>query len=78
VNTYNQVANFRFGNVDLPHCHQMAQVVIQEKVTLVLVSAVSVGRVEVHPLLYASTGSASFLQCHSGKEGIQCFGLDEA
>ena len=78
VNTQNKVANCRFGNGELPHCHQVEQVALRAAVASVLVSAVCVSRVEVHEFVCASGCSPYSLQHHFDNEGICLFGFDEA
>jgi len=78
VNTHNWVANCPFQNVEHPHCHQVAQWTFRAEVASVLVSAVSVGWVEVNLFLCTPSKSAEFFRCRFGKEGIRQFGFDKA
>ena len=73
-----RVANCRFGNFELPHCHRVAQVTFRAEMESGLVSAVSVSRVDVHPFCCHSSVCADSLQCQCGNDGIHSCGFDEA
>ena len=71
VNNHIRVAKSQFGNFVLHHCHRVAQVAFRVEMVSVLVSALSVGRVEVNPFLLTCSVSADSLWCHCRKEGIR-------
>jgi len=78
VNTHILVTNGRFGNFELPHGRQGGQVAFRARIVSVLVSAVCVGRLEVHPFLFISGVSADSVRCYSDREGINSYSCDEA
>ena len=73
-----RVANCRFRNFELPHCHQVVQVAFRTEMASVLGSAVCVIRVEARLVFCASSMSANSLLYHDGKRGIRLYGVDEA
>jgi hypothetical protein len=59
-------------------CYWLGQLACRAEVKSALLSAIFVGRVEVHQIVCVSSVSADSLQCHVGKEGSWTFGFDEA
>jgi len=78
ANTYIRPAYWRFQKVELCKCYRLGRVACRAEVESALVSALCIGRVEVHLFLCVSIVSADTLQCHFGKEGSRIFGFDEA
>jgi len=72
VYTHIRAAHLQFGNSDLSHYHRWVLVAFCAEVALSLVLAVSIGLVEVHPLLCASSTSAHLLLFHFGKKAAIC------
>jgi len=78
VKPHIRVANCRFGNLELQHCHWMAREVFWAEVALVLVLAVCVGWVKVHQSLCTSSVSANSFGWSFGSDGSHPCGFDEA
>jgi len=77
VYTHIQVAQLRFRNLKLPHCHRVVRVGIQVDVLSVLVSVVCIGPVEVHPFLRTTCVSVDCLLWYYGKKGSCQFEFHE-